>query len=417
MDTTVRDWDKIGRRAVDASGAVLREAASEISQGLLVIDADLRIVFVNDPYRAFFGFPLDSHIVRDGAPLEPMLHVLAQGGEYGPGDSQTHVEARLSPVRERRIYKMDRQLKSGRHVQITGNPLASGGYVFTFTDVTHRVEEAKQLDEQVRLRTRELHAANDKLMDGIHYASMIQSGILPNANYFDGQLGAHFLYYRPADIVGGDFYLGLSTDYGFYVGLGDCTGHGVPGAMMTMLAVSVCRRAINEAGREGPAAALRAVDRIARTNLHQSAHERGPDNGLDLALCLLSPDRRSLRYAGAGIDLFVQAKGSLDRRRGTKRGLGYHSAMSNDGFEELCFTAEEAERVFLTSDGLLDQSGGDKGFGFGSRRMIDALESGTDLPLPDQGSRLIEALEDYRQGFPQRDDMAILGFSLAARGE
>lgn len=407
-----RPLPNAGRRNDDLAGAFLREAASEISQGLMVIDADLNIVFVNEPYRVFFGLTHASPFAQDGAPVEPLLRELAKGGEYGPGDIDAHIEARLGPVRKRQVFNMDRRMKSGKYVQITGNPLESGAYVFTFTDVTQRVEQAARLDEQVRERTRELHSANEKLVDGIHYARMIQGGIMPNAAFLERHLGEYCLHYRPADILGGDFYLGVRTEYGLYIGLGDCTGHGVPGAMMTMLATTVCHRAINEVGREGPAAAIQAVDHMVRSNLHQSAGEFGPDNGLDLALCLIDPDSRTLRYAGAGIDLFSLKGGQATRHRSARQGLGYQRRSKGAAMPEISLTATDADRIFLTTDGLLDQSGGQKGFGFGARRLLDALQQSADLPLQAQGQFILDKLERHREGHTQRDDMAFLGFSV-----
>lgn len=402
-----------GRRDDDQAAELLREAASEITQGLLVVDGDLTIVFVNNPYRDFFGFSPDDPAVQPGAPLEEMLHALASRGEYGGGEPDSYVEERLRPVRERAEYTAERRLSSGRYVEISGHPLSNGGYVFTFTDVTDRVAEKERLDRLVRDRTEELHEANKKLIDGIEYARLIQTGILPQKSFFDSQVGPNFLLFKPADIVGGDFYIGVKTDYGTYIGLGDCTGHGVPGAMMTMMAASVCRRAINETGVGGPAAVMMAIDRIVRINLHQTEAQVGPDNGLELTLCLVESDLGRVRIAGAGLDAFVQKQNDIERIRGTKHGLGYGRQTSSATLiQEAVFTDREAERIFLTSDGILDQAGGDKGYGYGRRRLTDALKQGTGLPIEEQGALLAADVETYSKGHVQRDDLAVLGFCL-----
>jgi serine phosphatase RsbU (regulator of sigma subunit) len=405
-----------GRRLEDQASAVLREAASVVSQGLLIIDADMRIVFVNDPYLEFFDLTRDATHVAEGAALEDQLRFLAERGEYGPGDPDSHVEARMAPVRERRSFDLDRQLSTGRHVHITGSPTKSGGYVYSFTDVTGRVEEKERLDKLVRDRTEELREANSKLVDGIKYASMIQSGILPNTRFYDTHLADHFLFFRPAELVGGDFYVGVKTDYGVYVGLGDCTGHGIPGAMMTMMAASVCRRAINESGLGGPAAVMMAVDHIVRTNLHQTEAQVGPDNGLELSLCLIEPEQGRVRAAAAGLDMFIQKDGALDRVKGTKHGLGYgRQTSSATQIRETVLTMKDADRLFMSSDGILDQSGGEKGFGFGRRRMMEALEAAAAGPIKEQGDALVAALETYRGDHPQRDDLAVMGFATGPR--
>ncbi|MDF1750394.1 MAG: SpoIIE family protein phosphatase, partial [Alphaproteobacteria bacterium] len=203
----------------------------------------------------------------------------------------------------------------------------------------------------------------------------------------------------------------VRTDFGIYIGLGDCTGHGIPGAMMTMMTASVCRRAINDTGAGGPVAVMMAVDRIVRTNLHQTDAQVGPDNGLELTLCLIEPEFKRIRIASAGLESFVQSKGKIERVRGSKLGLGYgRQATSASTLHETVLSEKEAERVFLSSDGILDQSGGEKGFGFGRRRLVEALQESVDKPIEDQGQALIKTLETYRNGYPQRDDLTVLGF-------
>lgn len=401
---------KAARREEDATGQILRQAAAEITQGLLVVDADEIIVYLNPQYRALFGLSEDDTDVAEGVPLERALRTLAARGEYGTDTPEAHVTERLNAIRARSRFSVDRPMRAGGYMHTDGNPLDGGGYVFTFTDITERIEERKRLDKLVEAKTHELRQVNQKLLDGITYASLIQTGILPQPSFFETQIGENFIIYRPSDMVGGDFYLGLPTDYGIYVGLGDCTGHGIPGAMMTMMTASVCRRAISEVGPRGPVAVLEAVDQIVRSNLHQTEAQVGPDNGLELILILIQPD--GLRMAAAGLDIFVQRNGIVERVRGDKRGLGYgRQVTSATNIQEIFFAANDVERIFLTSDGMLDQGGGEKGYGFGRRRLVEALQGGAILPIEDQGRNLEAALEAYSQGHLQRDDLTMLGFA------
>ncbi|HAJ18960.1 MAG TPA: hypothetical protein DCL95_02695, partial [Rhodospirillaceae bacterium] len=182
-------------------------------------------------------------------------------------------------------------------------------------------------------------------------------------------------------------------------------------AMMTMMAASVCRRAINDTGVGGPVAVMMAIDRIVRTNLHQANAQVGPDNGLELTLCLIEPEFKRIRIASAGLESFIQSKGTIERIQGSKLGLGYgRQATSAATLQETVLSAKEAERIFMSSDGILDQSGGEKGFGFGRRRLVEALQNNTDKPIEDQGQALLQSLEAYRGNHPQRDDLTVLGF-------
>jgi len=400
-----------GGRDGDFVASMLREAAAEIEQGLVVLDAALNIVYANPQYHALMNLPVDTSLTREGEPFEAVLRHLAGTGDLGPGDPEKAIQERMTPLRARRSYDVDRQLANGRFLHVSGIALRNGGYAFTFTDITRRVTEQNRLDALVRLQTRELQEANQKLTDGIEYARLIQSGIMPQDSFFDDHLGGHYLLFRPVDIVGGDFYLGVATDFGIYVGIGDCTGHGIPGAMMTMMAASVCRRAINDAGAGGPSAVMMAVDRIVRANLHQTEANVGPDNGLELTLCLIEPEFKRVRLASAGLESFVQSKGVIERVRGSKLGLGYgRQATSASTIQETVFTAKQAERIFLCSDGILDQSGGEKGFGFGRRRLMDALQAHVGSSIVEQGQGLDDALIAYSRGYDQRDDLTVFGF-------
>ncbi|WP_420725911.1 PAS-domain containing protein [Hwanghaeella sp. LZ110] len=400
-----------GRRDEDHISATLREAACEIDQGLLVIDADMNVVFANPPYLKMNELPVDCPFTQEGQPFERLLDFMAQEGKFGPGDTAVLVAQHLKPAQERTNFDLDRTQPKGGVMHVTGVALKNGGYVYTFNDVTDRVAEQQRLDRLVQEQTIELQEANKQLTDGIEYARLIQTGILPNRSFFETHLGDHFLLFRPVDIVGGDFYIGVRTDFGIYVGLGDCTGHGIPGAMMTMMAASVCRRAINDTGVGGPVAVMMAVDRIVRTNLHQTGAQVGPDNGLELTLCLIEPEFKRIRLASAGLESFVQSKGKIERIRGSKLGLGYgRQATSAATLQETVLSAKEAERIFLSSDGILDQSGGEKGFGFGRRRLVEALGENVEKPIEDQGQALLQTLESYRGNYPQRDDLTVLGF-------
>lgn len=404
-----------GRRGEDAAAAHLREAAAGITQGLLVVDADLRIVFVNRPYCRFFGLADDDPLTRPGTPLADLLHHHAEMGEYGPGDADEHVAARIEPVRARKSWSLDRRQPSGRYLNITGNPLPSGGFVFTFTDVTDRVREQERLDALVRERTAELEEVHGELVEGISYSRMIQRSTLPSEAQLREVFRDHYLLFRPRDIVGGDFYFCTQTEWGTYFGVADCTGHGVPGALMTMLASTVVRQAVDEAGAQGPAAVLAAADRLTRASLGQGTGRAeaasGPDNGFDMVLGLLEPGR--LRVGGAGLGLVWQGGGRLREVEGRRAGLGYASRRRQDEpIPEVILDRRGIERLFLTTDGLYDQPGGAKGFGFGRRRWLDGLAAGGRLDFRSQCEGLVRILEDFTGDRQQRDDVTFLALEL-----
>lgn len=166
---------------------ILLEAMSCLTQGVLVVDANARVVYANERYRSMRALP--EHIVAPGVSLADMFHYHAYRGEYGLGDPEQHINTRLQPVIDRLPFALDRQLADGTYMAVTGSPLPSGGYVFTFTDVTERHETARRLEEQIEERTRSLELANQKLAE-----LSVTDGLtgVPNRRHFDTVMAAEW---------------------------------------------------------------------------------------------------------------------------------------------------------------------------------------------------------------------------------
>ncbi|MFC4157943.1 sensor domain-containing diguanylate cyclase [Chitinimonas lacunae] len=141
--------------------ALIKEALEGITQSLLVIDDALNILYANSGFIALFSLP--PELVERGRPVEDLHRYLALRGEYGPGDPEAHVAFRQRPLHERSSYRLDRKRACGTYIEIAGSPLPSGGYVFTFTDVTERRLAQQHLEQQVANRTESLSAANLEL--------------------------------------------------------------------------------------------------------------------------------------------------------------------------------------------------------------------------------------------------------------
>ena len=284
-------------------------------------------------------------------------------------------------------------------------------------------DHLNHLEEKVRERTEALSAANERLSesnrkvtDSIRYAHLIQESMLPKAALLSRTLPDHFVIYRPRDIVGGDFYAFAADPDGYVIAVADCTGHGVPGAFMTMSAGAILEQVLAKLGPEDPAAILREVNRSMKTMLHQNERHRGLeplDNGLDMALLRVRPSAGRLRFAGARLALWLREPGGeLREFRGNAQSLGYRrsnpdSLFTNHDLEVLPHTS-----CYLFTDGVLDQPGGVKGYGLGQRRLRSALLPLLDLPMSQQGRALTQLLSDYRETRLQRDDITMLGFRV-----
>ncbi|MDK2126070.1 biofilm regulation protein phosphatase SiaA [Parachitinimonas caeni] len=271
-----------------------------------------------------------------------------------------------------------------------------------------------ELEQRVAERTQELSEANrhlattnKKLADSIDYASLIQRAILPEHQMMQDLGQDHFVLWRPRDVVGGDFYIYRQAERGCLIGVVDCAGHGVPGAFMTMLAHAALDLAIDEVGPTDPAGILSRTDTAVRTMLHLEGADHRLATTMDVGLAFVDSSVRQVIFAGAKISLYWCEGDEVGQVEGDRRAIGdRRPGRFNNHRLEL-----RPDRTFyLTTDGFLDQAGGDKGFGFGSGRFVDMLRQHAGQVLSEQCQNFETTLAKYQGEHPQRDDITLVSF-------
>lgn len=280
-------------------------------------------------------------------------------------------------------------------------------------------DHTENLERKVRDRTeelyrshRELAESNRTIMDSIRYAQMIQASILPDHAVMHSRVRDLFVLYRPRDIVGGDFYYYREWKECFIIAVADCTGHGIPGAFMCMTAKVLLDRAIDALGYEKPAEVLKEFDRLMRGTLHQGAGDAHFDNGLALGLCVCYPERNQLFFSGAGIDLLYTCDEQTNSIPGSRHAIGYRRIDENGDYPSTLVPLRDGMTFFLASDGILDQPGGAKGWGYGRKRLMELLQRISRRTAAEQLQAIEEELADYQRDLSQRDDITLLGFRL-----
>lgn len=295
-----------------------------------------------------------------------------------------------------------------------------GALTRSFNTMARMVKDhSENLEQKICERTEALNEANLKLaesnrqvMDSIRYAQLIQASILPAGDSLGRCVREHFILYRPRDIVGGDFYFFRERGEDFILAVIDCTGHGVPGAFMTMTAHAVLGHVLGTLGDGDPAAILRELSRQLRAALHHDRADPAVDNGLDIGLCRYDAARRALTFAGARIDLLRVACGELTTLAGARQPIGYRRDNPDFTYANHTVIVEAEMMFYLASDGLLDQAGGARGWGFGRKRLGALLASIAALPAEGQQNALLHALDQYQGDHAQRDDITLIGFRL-----
>lgn len=397
--------DEVARREAELAhtSAQLVAATTAMPNGIIMLDRDGDVVLHNERYREIWRETPEGDLA--GRPFRGLLERGARSGTFGehedPGGA---IEAVMETLRRGLPMGHEQPLPDGRTILVQGNPEKDGGYVFTYTDIT----------EQKRIQAA-LRQVNASLNESIRYARRIQLSLLPSREAQAALVGRLLdevaVAWQPLDLVGGDYYWIGEVDGRCIVAVIDCTGHGVPGAFMTAIAASALARILQDHAAEDPALILARMNALVRNALRQNGEDAASNDGLDAAVCIVDPARRSLSFAGANLPLLYADGEGLHLVKGDRHSLGYRESRPDFAFHRHELALEPGMRFYLFTDGVTDHIGGPSRRLFGTRRLQEALRGVAGLPVTEQLQRLIDTLDGYRGSEPRRDDMTFIGFS------
>ncbi|GAB4284613.1 MAG: hypothetical protein Kow0068_09710 [Marinilabiliales bacterium] len=268
-----------------------------------------------------------------------------------------------------------------------------------------------RLLRQIRKKNIELELKNREISDSIHYASRIQSAILPPKEYISEILPQHFIFAKPRDIVSGDFYWLARKDDKIIVAVADCTGHGVPGAFMSMLGVAFINEIVNQMTKISASEILNKLrDNVIRS-LHQTGKEGEAADGMDIALCVVDKTTMNINFAGANNPLFVIRNNNLIEIKGDKMPVSYH-VKHNVPFSEHNVQIQSGDVMYMFTDGFVDQFGGEHGKKYKYKPFKDLLIKISQLSMETQKNTLIDEFNSWKLAHEQVDDILILGFRI-----
>ena len=243
------------------------------------------------------------------------------------------------------------------------------------------------------------------ITDSIEYAKMIQAAILPSMELFSHKL-EHFVVFKPRDIVSGDFYWVEEIDGKYLIVTADCTGHGVPGAFMSMLGISLLNEIIISKEISRPDLVLNHLRKKIIEALRQKTGSIVKD-GMDMTVCLFDRKTLQLQFSGANNPLYLISDGQLTQIKGDKMPVAIHDIMNPFSLHHLKLKRGDAFYTF--SDGFVDQFGGPQRKKFLAKNFKNLLLSVQDLSMIEQGNRLDEVFTDYRLDVEQIDDVVVIG--------
>ena len=257
-------------------------------------------------------------------------------------------------------------------------------------------------------KNEELAGRNKYITDSINYAKRIQSAILPSHDFIKDIFPEHFIIFKPKDIVSGDFYWVNRINNKRILAVSDCTGHGVPGAFMSMIGNTLLNEIINEKGITDPAEILNNLDKGIIDELRKE-EEVSTFDGMDIGICVIEDEDNTLEYAGAFRSLIFVSNMELFDIKGVKKSIGDKS--KNRIFEKSNIALKDDMVFYMTSDGFIDQHN-EEGIKYGSKKMKQNILKYCNLGFEEQRTALLNDFTTYKGNQIQRDDVTFIGFKI-----
>lgn len=303
-------------------------------------------------------------------------------------------------------------------------------------EVSQQRDIANKNYELAETRRAQVEQKNEEILDSILYARRLQEAVLPPQKLVKEWLTSSFILYKPKDIVSGDFYWMETAEYEhdgkkgnlIFFAVADCTGHGVPGAMVSVICAGSLNRAVNEFDLTDVGEILNKVSELIMESFKQS--ESDIYDGMDIALCALDLGKKQLFYTGANNPLWIitdqeKLNTSITTRlyqseaipnlflhevKGQRRAVGRHD--SDEKFESKLIQLVPGDAVYVFSDGYVDQFGGESGKKFKSKRLKELLLLNANQSMHDQKELLDKTIEEWKGAVEQIDDICILGVKV-----
>jgi serine phosphatase RsbU (regulator of sigma subunit) len=311
----------------------------------------------------------------------------------------------------------------------------AGAYSYNSYKTKKLYADKVKLEKQVAMRTRELREEKQKvelinkevieqkatiehknleMTDSIKYAKNIQEALLPAITGLKKDFPESFVLYMPKDIVSGDFYWFANRDGKHLFAAADCTGHGVPGAFMSIIGNSLLNEIVGEQQIYQPAEILNNLHVGVKTALNHNKGEFERRDGMDIALCSFNKENMTLDYAGANRALWIYRKDTTDKAEIIKPDKNPIGGIEHDFEVKRQFTnhtiqLQKGDCIYIFSDGYADQFGGDKGKKFMVANLQRTFAEITDKPMEEQYQHLHKVFTNWRGGYEQIDDVLVIG--------
>jgi PAS domain S-box-containing protein len=310
---------------------------------------------------------------------------------------------------------------SARVAPFAGKP----AIVIYARDISERLRLEHEINEQQDI----ISAKNKDITDSINYARRIQTALLPTDEEIAKHLHDHFILYKPKDIVSGDFYWFSSVittkpeaevqNRLVIIAAVDCTGHGVPGAFMSLVGSTLLNQTITDPTVNHPADALNYLNRELRKTLRRRIDDSSIRDGMDMTLVAIDQYNKKLEFAGANNPVFIIRGPEVIELKGDKQPIGSDSDEAKKPFSNTCFDLQTGDCIYLFTDGFADQFGGPRGKKFKLKQFKECLLTMSSRPMKEQRIILDNTIEEWKaypgnngEGYEQVDDIMVIGLRV-----
>jgi PAS domain S-box-containing protein len=270
--------------------------------------------------------------------------------------------------------------------------------------VSHDITERKMIELEIQNK-------NKKITESINYAKRIQTAILPNSKVINKALPDSFILYKPRDVVSGDFPWFVQIKDELFIAAVDCTGHGVPGALLSLIGYFLLNDIVRSRKITEPGKILDLLDEGVTTTLRQDEDSTTKD-GMDIALCKINMETREVEYAGAHRPLYVMKSGAMEEVKGNKFPIGGGIYKNQTNFTNTKIELSAGDSIYFSSDGFPDQFGGPEGRKFGPKRTREIVERVHTGSMEAAGGIFDVEWENWRGDHKQTDDVLLIGIKF-----
>ncbi|MFN8921943.1 MAG: PAS domain-containing protein [Sphingobacteriia bacterium] len=377
-----------------------------------------------DLYPTYFHtLERDRLIAAQDAQEDPRTRELSPG-LFEPGDVKSVIDAvitvgvdmvgvlSLESKARKRAWTLDEQSFANSLAELVGLVLEQKERMLT-DRLKEAYAELELKNHDIALQKAELEETTSWLKESIRYAKRIQQNILPSKAFMDEHLDNYFVVYRPKDVVGGDFYWFGQIGNQCVMVVADGTGHGVPGAFLTLIGYLLLNQIVLEKRVVQPSEILRLLHLGVRTALKQDEEEGSSRDGFDVAVCTFSTRTYEVEYAGANLPFYYYQDWEIHEIKPTKKSIGGEQLEEERTFQNHTIQLRQGDAIYMYTDGFVDQLGGPDEKRFTSRRFRDLILRTQHESLGTQRALLNLEWKDWKEDREQLDDVTVFGLKFS----